>query len=509
MICPHCHSDNRDGAKFCNECGLPLTGRIAEAAAAAAAEDASAEALRESAQADESLDPDFAERVSADQEDVDEPFHPGASGSLDPATLPAIDVAGVNVDADGNAFDFGPIGEESGSEPDESADGSPDAPDADLSPYVPKRPEDADPGRTADLSGIDECLVDSNYVPPQASWRSGDTMELPRIEGQAAPKQKEFRAPDANQKKSRKGKVAAVVVLVLLVAAGGAAGATYQMELWGGKMLPNVVGMTQTDATFVLEGKGFAVRTAQVKSDETEGVVLLMDPGAGARQDEGTEVVIHVSQARTVPEVVGGQRDEVAAKLEDAGFENVSFDTEKSNEREGTVLAVSPAAGERATSSTPIIVTVATPYTVPDISGMSWDQAVAAIEAEGLVASSVYVYDESVPDGNFLGTSPSAGEKVEAGSTVTINIAKSRGAELELAALAYLGGLVGGTVDIGGTSYIVDGVNSVAFQGSDTTSFSLQARAVTTLDGETVTGSQKEKTGTIVWDSANSIVSIS
>ena len=25
MECPSCHSDNRDGAKFCNECGAPLT----------------------------------------------------------------------------------------------------------------------------------------------------------------------------------------------------------------------------------------------------------------------------------------------------------------------------------------------------------------------------------------------------------------------------------------------------------------------------------------------------
>ena len=24
MICPHCQSENREGAKFCNECGSPL-----------------------------------------------------------------------------------------------------------------------------------------------------------------------------------------------------------------------------------------------------------------------------------------------------------------------------------------------------------------------------------------------------------------------------------------------------------------------------------------------------
>ena len=483
MICPHCHSDNRDGAKFCNECGLPLSGKIAEAAAAAAAEDALQEATLAPV-ADEDLDPDFAEAVSADEDAPAAPARPGASGPLDPASLPAIDVAGVNVDEDGNAYDFDSLDEDAPSERDA-----------------------VDPGRTADLSGLDECLVDSSYVPPQASWRSGDTMEFPRVEGQAAPKQKEVRAPDPNKKKGGKGKVVAIVLLCLMAAAGAAAGITYQMELWGGKMLPDVVGMTQTDAANVLEGKGFAVRTTQVKSDDTEGIVLLMDPGAGARQEEGTEVVIHVSEARTVPEVVGTQRDEAAAKLKGDGFENVSFVQQKSDEREGTVLAISPEAGSKAKAATSVTVTVAAPYVVPDIAGMTWDQAVAAIEAEGLVAASAYVYDDSVADGTFLGTAPAAGEKVASGSTVTINIAKSRGAELVAAAQAYLGSI--GALTIGGTTYEIQSVDGVTYQGDETTAFTITGAAVTTLDGETVRGSSKQKSGVIVRDSANNIVSVS
>lgn len=29
MICPNCRTDNRDGAKYCDECGFPLAGKIA------------------------------------------------------------------------------------------------------------------------------------------------------------------------------------------------------------------------------------------------------------------------------------------------------------------------------------------------------------------------------------------------------------------------------------------------------------------------------------------------
>ncbi len=504
MICPQCHSDNREGAKFCNECGFPLSGKIAEVAAAVEAEDArqSEEDAQEDPREDDVLDPDFEGVVSADA-DAEASNAPGSSGSLDPLKLPSIDVAGVNVDDEGNAFGFD---EDEPRDASESADEG--LSDDDLAPFVPRRSaNDADPDRTADLSGLDECLVDSSYVPPQNSWRAGDTMSMPRIEGQPAAKQREFRAPDPHAKKGGKGKVVAIVLACLVALAGAGAGVTYYLEMWGGKMLPNVVGMTQSDAIAVLEGKGFAVRATQVKSDETEGVVLLMDPGAGARQDSGTEVVIHVSEARTVPNVAGMQRDEAAAKLKDDGFENVTVATQKSNEREGSVLSVTPEAGTKAKASTAVTLTVAEAYTVPDVSGMKWDDAVAAIEDAGYVANGAYVYDDSVAAGTLLGTDPAAGSKLESGATVTVSIAKSRASELEAAALSYLQSA--GSVTIGGTSYAIQSVDGVTYQGNDTTAFTITGAAVTTLDGETVRGSSKQKTGTIVWDSANNIVSIS
>mgnify|MGYP002248430523 CR=1 FL=1 len=105
------------------------------------------------------------------------------------------------------------------------------------------------------------------------------------------------------------------------------------MELWGGKIVPDVTGMTQADATYMLQNKGFAVRSTTVPSDSTEGLVLLMD-GAGARQQEGAEVVIHVSTSRTVPKVVGSSQDSALKALSDNGFENVDVQLERSDEPE-------------------------------------------------------------------------------------------------------------------------------------------------------------------------------
>ncbi|WP_270298369.1 zinc-ribbon domain-containing protein [Eggerthella sinensis] len=206
MICPQCQSENRDDAKFCNECGFPLSGRIAQVAAATAAiEEAeqAAKAERAAVASDEAadeLDPDFEGVVSADEPVADpaDDDKPDTSGPLDRATLPAIDVAGVNVDENGNAFDFGSV--------DDGANDVAPAAD-DLSAFRPAPPRRR-PVATArnDFSGFDECLVDAGYVPPQKTWGPGDTMEMPRIEGQAARSRRNSARPTPTRRRAARAR---------------------------------------------------------------------------------------------------------------------------------------------------------------------------------------------------------------------------------------------------------------------------------------------------------------
>ena len=94
---------------------------------------------------------------------------------------------------------------------------------------------------------------------------------------------------------------------------------------------------------------------------------------------------------------------------------------------------------------------------------------------------------------------------------MTVSVALSRGSELEQAAQNYLGGLVssGEPLSIGGTAYLVESVDAVKYEGGETTSFTITGKAVTSLDGETVYGSSKQKSGSIVWTSDNMISSVS
>ena len=629
MICPSCHTENRDGAKFCDECGAKLPRAAFEQIEGAEPAQALSIIDNEEPTEDEAV-PDMheadAENAEAadggqDGEDVDS----GAVVQLDGALASdedADDASGMacsneeTAAGDADDADSSDIAMQDDSQPQQDATESSqeveedaanqfegshgdaddvahqrthvlDLPDIRNLAFESEKtqtlgPKPASPaiksGWEPDLSGFDEFLVSPGYVPPKAAWHSGDTMQMPRITDADLSQQKDFIAPDPNKKKrDRKkkkaekakafesqqhnqedpketqppaaklekehpkhaeketkpvvsetkskddkkpeskskrlpgSKIAAIVALVVVLAAGVAGGVTYQMELWGGKIVPDVTGMTQADATYMLQNKGFAVRSTTVPSDSTEGLVLLMDPGAGARQQEGAEVVIHVSTSRTVPKVVGSSQDGALKALSDNGFENVDVQLERSDEPEGTVLSVSPEEGEKAKASTGITLKVAQAYTVPDVSGMSYNQAVQAIKDAGLSSTAVYVYSETASEGAIMGVEPAAGSKVPSDTVVVISLAKSRASELTAAARSYLTSTTLTASD--GSSFTVSSVDSVSYQGNDTVAFTASGKASKSVSvlGQTISvaGNSKQVSGTITFDSSNNVASVS
>ena len=629
MICPSCHTENRAGAKFCDECGAKLPRAAFEQIEGAVPAQALSIIDNEEPTEDEAVpdkheaDAENAEAADGGQdgEDVD----CGAVVQLDDALASdedaddASDMACSNEETaagDADDADSSDIAMQDESQPQQDVTESSqeveedaanqfegshgdaddvahqrthvlDLPDIRNLAFESEKtqtlgPKPASPaiksGWEPDLSGFDEFLVYPGYVPPKAAWHSGDTMQMPRITDADLSQQKDFIAPDPNKKKrDRKkkkaekakafesqqhnqedpketqppaaklekehpkhaeketkpvvsetkskddkkpeskskrlpgSKIAAIVALVVVLAAGVAGGVTYQMELWGGKVVPDVTGMTQADATYMLQNKGFTVRSTTVPSDSTEGLVLLMDPGAGARQQEGAEVVIHVSTSRTVPKVVGSSQDSALKALSDNGFENVDVQLERSDEPEGTVLSVSPEEGEKAKASTGITLKVAQAYTVPDVTGMSYNQAVQAIKDAGLSSTAVYVYSETASEGAIMGVEPAAGSKVPSDTVIVISLAKSRASELTAAARSYLTSTTLTASD--GSSFTVSSVDSVSYQGNDTVVFTASGKAsksVTVL-GQTISvaGDSKQVSGTITFDSSNNVASVS
>ncbi len=213
----------------------------------------------------------------------------------------------------------------------------------------------------------------------------------------------------------------ALLVIVLLAAAGGAAYYTYEQEIWGGRTVPSVLGMSEDKATRALQARGFSVRVEYQSADDGFDSVLSCSPEPGLRADPSAGATIVVSAQRTIPPVVGMDVSDARQALLDAGVGTIHLTYHNSDQAEGTVLSVDPDEGETFTSSDTVTLTVARAYTVPDLEGMSLTDARAALEDEGLTASVTYV-DSTVEKNTVVGTSPAAGEQVSSGTTVELKV---------------------------------------------------------------------------------------
>ena len=498
MKCPNCSNENRDTAKFCDECGFPLTGMIAQAAMDDASLSSERTAKIEMPFDDELLE-DTGEQPAMPVEE--EPADEAASLFEDEKDISDEDFAFEEEPCEEDVADEEAFAEEL----DEFDDAMP-------SDVLRSAETPLDPSVTVDLSGLEtsafddvygERLVSGTYKAPENAFRDGSTMQMPRIEGEEPEKSKQFFA-SSTKKKEPMNKKPLFIVLGILAVVAAIAFVTYSMEIWGGKSVPNVVGMTQADAAGVLTEKGFMVRTTQVKSDDTEGLVLIMDPHAGARQQEGEEVVIHIATARMIPDIVGKNIDAAKAAIDAEGFTNVIYTTERSDEEEGMVLSVTPGTGERAKSATEIHIVSAVPFRVPDISDMYLDDAIQAVYDAGLNPVVIYVNSTSYPDGSIIGPDPVAGTVVRGGQDVYIQIAVERASKLEAATQSYLA--PGNYVTIDYVTYYIESLDSYAYVGDNISSFSMTARPAVTVLGETIYGSARSVSGQIAWADDNATV---
>lgn len=545
MICPNCQSENRDDAKFCDQCGTKFT----------VPADMDAEVQTSDSDVDSNLDeapePDIDEcEPQSDSILPDLPKMESPEPPLDPEFInqlssdepfdnlaEAQDSDAKDSDTDEALLHEGGDENEVSSEADELDNDNDQSEVTSEIPAIEDVSEEDEVLGSQDFSGL--TFADFKPETPAYEGDAGDTLKMPSIgSGNAGSKQTNFVAPGdeksaKKQKKQQvkqakqqlkeskkaanpeKGKkiskgiiVAMVCVLVLAAIAVAAAGLSYCLEVWGGKTVPDVVGMTQTDATYLLESKGFTVRTTQVASDDTEGLVLLADPGSGTREPEGTEIVLHVAISRVIPAIDGLSHDEAIAALTEAGYENVSVTKQKSDEDDGKVLSVSPAVGSKTKSSTKVELVEAESYKVPEVLGMTWDQAKSAIESEGFTAYYAEEYNENVTPGTVLYTTPEENSSVKSGSAITVVVAKSRSSEVVSLARSVLPGMVLTLND--GSSYTVNSVVAVSYEGSDTCSFTVNGTATreVTLGSATATvTAESTESGAISFNSANEVTS--
>ena len=231
---------------------------------------------------------------------------------------------------------------------------------------------------------------------------------------------------------SRRGWIIIAVVVAVAVAALVAVLLVSQ-----GVTVPGVTGKTQADAAKLIEDAGLKVGAVTQASDPkvAAGSVVRQDPAAGTEVDEGAAVAITVSSGpgtATVPDVVGMTRADAESALQSAGFIPASASQYDLSAPVGIVMEQLPAGGQEAAAGSQVglLVSKGRPnvtVTVPDVTGMTSDEATAALADAALVAVPVEAYYADVAKGDVAEQEPAAGSPVTPLSEVLITVSLGKG----------------------------------------------------------------------------------
>jgi serine/threonine-protein kinase len=239
---------------------------------------------------------------------------------------------------------------------------------------------------------------------------------------------------DAGRRKRRLVIIWAIVAALLIGAAIAVA-----VALSGGKpastppaqvAVPVLVGKSQADAEQALTSEGLQVGTVTPQTTQNAddvGKVLDSNPASGAQVNRGSKVGLTVGQAPdtvAVPPVVGLDVDRAKTTLKNAGF-TVNTDQVDSAKPKGTVTAVDPVEGTQVPAGSAVTLSVSNGnVSIPDVHGKSQADAEKALHDAGFTNVTVQsVENDSVPQGQAVGTEPRAGSQATADTAITLLIA--------------------------------------------------------------------------------------
>jgi serine/threonine-protein kinase len=194
--------------------------------------------------------------------------------------------------------------------------------------------------------------------------------------------------------------------------------------------VPDVTGLSESDALSRLQDANLKGKPVLVHSDQESGKVIAQSPTAGASVDQGSKVTLKISegpQPIAVPDVRGQNFDTASSQLLAAGFAVARNDVD-SDQPKNTVVAQDPAPGSSQPPGTKITLSVSrgpTTSSVPDVTSQTQSDAIATLKASGfnVRVQSQPTNDEN-SDGIVLTQSPEGGSQQPPGTEVTIVVGK-------------------------------------------------------------------------------------
>ena len=252
-------------------------------------------------------------------------------------------------------------------------------------------------------------------------------------------------ANEATKARKRRTAIIATVVLIALLLIGGSVWALTRGAAEPESIaVPNVVGLTQAEAKAQIEQAGFTweLNPDKVTSDTVaEGSVASTDPAAGTQAEKGATVRVTISSGPdsvTLPDnLVGMSPDDARKAIEALGlkWELDSSKVASDTVPEGKVAQTNPSPGSKVKAGQTIRAYLSSgsdQVDVPDLSGMTQDQARSTLKSVGLELGNVTSVDSEKEKDRIVEQDPATGTKVKKGTTVGVSVSNGKAAQVEI-----------------------------------------------------------------------------
>ena len=279
----------------------------------------------------------------------------------------------------------------------------------------------------------------TSTVSAPAAGVSSTSTSLPAVssDGDAASKA-------AAARKRRTAIIMTLVVIALLLIGGSVWALSRSAATPEAVSVPNVVGLSQADAKSQIQAAGleWELNPEKVASDTVEkDAVASTDPAGGAQAEKGSTVRVTISSGPdsvTLPDnLVGMSPDEARQAVEALGlkWEVNSSKVASDTVAEGKVAQTNPSPGSKVKAGQTITAYLSSgsdQVEVPDLVGMSQDQARSALKAVGLELGNVTTVDSDKDKDRIVSQDPETGSKVKKGTTIAVSISTGKAAQVEI-----------------------------------------------------------------------------
>ncbi len=170
-------------------------------------------------------------------------------------------------------------------------------------------------------------------------------------------------------------------------------------------------------------------------TDGKDGCVFNQDPEAGSEIAKGTTIRLYVAKSgegAVIPDFYGENYQSVCNTLESMGFIVRLIPDPTSKEAVGSVVRTDPSSGSNVFPGSNVNVYYAvaadsgTLFKMPNLMGMSLEEAKDVLDEQGLILSSTEVVDTSAKKDIIVEQSPKDGSPVQKGDNVILTVSSGK-----------------------------------------------------------------------------------